>query len=173
MAVLVFDGTGSGDRFTVSDVQGDELALVHDGPDSDHVYATGSTIAEVVARTYFVEADEASGARRLMRGRANGGADVPVADHVVALAFDYGLPPATFVDGPWLPDATSPQRFDADLLQVRKVDISLRVQSAVRALRGPAGVLFSASGTSRSGRRWLPDAEVRFSVRPRNINPEG
>jgi hypothetical protein len=87
--------------------------------------------------------------------------------------FDYGLPPATFVDGPWLPDATSPQRFDANLLQIRKVDIKLRVQSAVRALRGPAGVLFTASGTSRSGRRWLPDAEVRFSVRPRNINPEG
>ncbi len=173
MAVLVFDAAGSADRFTVSDVQGDELALVHDGPDSDHVYATGSTIAEVVARTYFLEADEASGARRLMRGRANGGADVPVADHVVALMFDYGLPPATFVDGPWLPDATSPQRFDANLLQIRKVDIKLRVQSAVRALRGPAGVLFTASGTSRSGRRWLPDAEVRFSVRPRNINPEG
>ena len=141
MAVLVFDGTGAADRFTVTDVQGDALALVHDGPDSGHVYAAGSTIAEVVARTYFLEADEASGTHRLMRGRANGGADVPVADHVVALAFAYGresgpdgspiaLPPAALVDGPWLPDATSPHRFDADLLQIRSVDVSVRVQSA-------------------------------------------
>lgn len=182
MAVLVFDGTGASARFTVTDVQGDALALVHDGTDSGYVYGLGSTIVEVVARTYFLETDPASGTTRLMRGRANGGADVPVADHVVALAFAYGresrpdglpaeLPPATLVDGPWVPDAVSPNRFDADLLRIRSVEVRLRVQSAIRALRGPAGVLFNEGGTSQGGRRWLPDLEVRFRVRPRNINP--
>ena len=119
---------------------------------------------------------------RLMRGRANGGVDVPVADHVVTLAFAYGresgpdgvpvaLPPAALVDGPWLPDAASPHRFDADLLRISSVEVRLRVQSAIRALRGPAGVLFNQGGTSQGGRRWLPDLEVMFRVRPRNMNP--
>ncbi len=182
MAVMVFDGTGASDRFTVTDVQGDTLALDHDGADSAHVYVAGSSIAEIVARTYFLETDRVSGTTRLMRGRANGGADVPVADHVLSLAFAYGresapdgepvaLPRELLIDGPWLPDAAHPNRFDVDLLSIRSVEIRLRVQSAIRALRGPAGVLFYEAGTAQSARRWLPDFDIRFRVRPRNLNP--
>jgi prepilin-type N-terminal cleavage/methylation domain-containing protein len=73
-------------------------------------------------------------------------------------------------DGPWCPDATNPNRFDADLLRVRKIGVRVRVQTGVDALRGPAGALFTYGGTSRGGNRYLPDQEIRFQVTPRNLN---
>jgi prepilin-type N-terminal cleavage/methylation domain-containing protein len=73
-------------------------------------------------------------------------------------------------DGPWCPDDANPHRFDADLLRIRKVSVTLRVESAVSELRGPAGPLFTRGGTSRTVSRWLPDQEVRFEVSPRNLN---
>ncbi|MGE5244171.1 MAG: PilW family protein [Betaproteobacteria bacterium] len=84
-----------------------------------------------------------------------------------------GLVPLTaaqLTDGPWCPDAANPNRWDADLLRIRKVAVTLRVQAAVASLRGPAGVLFSHAGTSISGNTWVPDQEVRFEVTPRNMN---
>ena len=79
MAVLVFDGTGAADQFEVTDVQGDTLALVHDGTDSGHVYEAGSTIAEVVARTLLSRARRGIGhdppderPRQRRRGRSSG-----------------------------------------------------------------------------------------------------
>ena len=73
-------------------------------------------------------------------------------------------------DGPWCPDALHPNRFDADLLRVRQIAVTLRVESALDALRGPAGLLFSHRGLGRVGSRLLPDAEIRFEVSPRNLN---
>ena len=60
-------------------------------------------------------------------------------------------------------------RWDADLLRIRKIGVTLRVQAANAAMRGPASVLFAHGGTSRSGNRWLPDLQVRFEVTPRNL----
>ena len=77
---------------------------------------------------------------------------------------------AQLTDGPWCPDAMNPNRWDADLLRIRKIAVTLRVESAVEALRGPAGTLFVHSGTSRGGHRFAPDQEVRFQVSPRNLN---
>jgi hypothetical protein len=77
---------------------------------------------------------------------------------------------AQLSDGPWCPNAANPNRWDADLLRIRRIDVTLRVQSAVAALRGPAGILFSNAGTSRGGARWVPDQEVRFNISPRNLN---
>lgn len=73
-------------------------------------------------------------------------------------------------DGPWCPSATAPTRFDADLLRIRKVRVTLRVQVAQAALRGPAGVLFSKAGTGRLSDRLVPDQEIRFDIAPRNMN---
>jgi hypothetical protein len=73
-------------------------------------------------------------------------------------------------DGPWCPDNASPNRFDADLLRIRKIGIRLRVQVASAELRGPAGVLFTNGGTSLGGRTLVPDQEIRFEVSPRNFN---
>jgi hypothetical protein len=73
-------------------------------------------------------------------------------------------------DGPWCPDATSPNRYDADLLRIRQVRVTLRVQAALAALRGPAGVLFSKGGTSNTAQRFVPDQEITFDIAPRNMN---
>ena len=76
---------------------------------------------------------------------------------------------SVLTDGPWCPDPTNAHRWDADLLRIRSVAVTIRIESANTALRGPAGVLFARGGTSRSGNRWLPDQEVTFEVSPRNL----
>jgi hypothetical protein len=83
-----------------------------------------------------------------------------------------GLVPLTaseLTDGPWCPDGTASNRYDADLLRIQSVTITVRVESAIDAMRGPASVLFSRRGTS-SGNRFLPDQEIRFHVTPRNLH---
>ena len=79
------------------------------------------------------------------------------------------LTSAQLTDGPWCPDGASAKRWDADLLRVRRIGVTLRVESANAALRGPASVLFAHGGTSKSGNKWLPDQQVTFQVSPRNL----
>jgi hypothetical protein len=145
----------------------------------DTITAVGPTL-----RTYWLEADERAGTFRLMSS-VGGTVDAPVVDNVVALRFDYlgePEPPAAgvhlvplgeehFIDGPWKPDETAPDRWDADLLRIRAIGISLRVQAGAASLRGPASALFMRAGTAHSARRWAPDVEARFQVAPRNLNP--
>ncbi|HZP47278.1 MAG TPA: hypothetical protein VFB07_02005 [Vicinamibacterales bacterium] len=76
-------------------------------------------------------------------------------------------------DGPWCPDPYSANRWDADLLRIRMVVVTLRIQAAIAALRGPAGALFAAAGTGRDPTRWVPDRQVTFKVSPRNLNLAG
>jgi hypothetical protein len=80
------------------------------------------------------------------------------------------LTSAVMTDGPWCPDGASPNRFDADLLRVRRVRVTLRVQSAAASLRGPAGALFFRRGSARAADLLVPDLEVQFDVTPRNLN---
>jgi hypothetical protein len=80
------------------------------------------------------------------------------------------LTQSMLTDGPWCPDAASPDRFDADLLRIRKVRVTLRVQTGSKALRGPAGTLFAQAGLAKEGGRFVPDQEIRFDVTPRNVN---
>lgn len=86
------------------------------------------------------------------------------------------LSKARLTDGPWCPSQTNndgaamPNMFDADLLRVRQVRITLRVQVANELLRGPAGTLFRHGGLARGGERFVPDQEIRFDVAPRNMN---
>jgi hypothetical protein len=82
---------------------------------------------------------------------------------------DSTLNPGIFNDGPWCPSPTSPNRFDADMLRVRKVRVTLRLQSALSSLRGPAGLLFTNGGTA-SGTAVVPDQEIRFDVSLRNFS---
>jgi hypothetical protein len=79
------------------------------------------------------------------------------------------LDAAMLGDGPWCPDPADPNRWDADLLRVRAIGVTVRVEAANAALRGPASTLFARGGTSRDGKRWLPDQEIRFYVAPRNL----
>jgi len=73
-------------------------------------------------------------------------------------------------DGPWCPDALAVNRWDADLLRVRAVVVTVRVEAALAALRGPAGPLFSNGGVSRTSTRWMRDIERQFIVTPRNMS---
>ena len=92
-----------------------------------------------------------------------------------ALAADGALvplPPAQLVDGPWCPDETNANRWDADLLRIRRVGVTIRIEAALAALRGPAGVLFANAGSSHNAARWAPDLEMHFQLSPRNMSLE-
>ena len=82
------------------------------------------------------------------------------------------IPPTLLTDGPWCPDVGARNRFDADLLRIRRLSVTLRVQTAVASLRGPAGLLFTHGGLSRAAGRTVPDIEIQFDVTPRNLNLE-
>jgi prepilin-type N-terminal cleavage/methylation domain-containing protein len=183
--VLIYDVNGSFDLFRVDDVQESLLALHHSMPDSTVVYPAGSRITEVVSRSYFLRAANPTDGYQLMRDDGDDRPAVPVLDHVVQLEFVYWgdppspggelveLTPAMLTDGPWRPDATAASRFDADLLRVRRVRVTVRVESANDALRGPAGALFVRGGTSPGGHGFLPDHVLRFEVAPRNMTRSG
>jgi hypothetical protein len=219
--VLIFDETGSFDRFRVSAVDGSRLELEHTLPDSSKIYPPGSRIVGGVSRSYFLRAETSGAGFQLMRDDGGRGGAAPVVDHVVQLAFEYfgdprpparPLPPepdrqttsypagenclfvrdgeanavprlprlsagedllrlsaSQLTDGPWCPDPAAPNRFDADLLRIRKVGVTIRVESAIDAFRGPAGALFSRPGTSTTARRYLPDQTVRLAIAPVNL----
>jgi hypothetical protein len=77
------------------------------------------------------------------------------------------LPLSTLGDGPWC--GAGQNRFDADLLRVKQVRVTLRVQTGNAAFRG-TGADFAVAGTSREALRNMPDYTVRFEVSPRNMN---
>jgi hypothetical protein len=74
------------------------------------------------------------------------------------------MPASSLADGPWCPSAGAPGAYDADLFRVRRVDVTVRVEAQAAVLRGPAGRLFSRTGTGVSPLRWVPDRELRFAV---------
>lgn len=229
MSVLVFDGSGAYDTFTIRSVDGFALTLQHDMADSSKSYAPSvSRIVQVASRTFYLKSDRATNAYQLMQYDGAGGADVPVVDDVVGLSFEYLADPepprmrrpltdavgpwttygpkppdsgdnCVFVgngtptpaprlsvlsnsprlvrltavdltDGPWCPDGVNPNRYDADLLRIRSIAITYRVEASASAVRGPAGPLFVRPGTSSSGRARVQDQEIRFELSPRNLN---
>jgi hypothetical protein len=124
----------------------------------------------VATHTYYLRPDAASDTFDLMQydGRQT---DLPVIDHVAGLAFKYfgdprapqlvannwlngdpiTLDPAILGDGPWWEDESG--RFDADLVRVRSIGVTLRVRSVF-------------------GARLVPDLEIAFRVALRNM-PSG
>jgi hypothetical protein len=77
------------------------------------------------------------------------------------------LTSSMLTDGPWCPDVSDGDRFDADLLRVRRVRVHLRLQ-APTPFRGPAGPLFLHAGIAAEPRRWVPDQEITVDVSLRN-----
>jgi hypothetical protein len=112
------------------------------------------------SRTYYLRS-AAPGTFQLMQ--YDGGlSDLPMLDHVVRLSFDYfgpatargpliRLEPATLVDGPWIEDAAH-RVFDADLLRVREVRATVRLESTDPLLR-----------------RLVPDEEIVLHMAMRNV----
>jgi hypothetical protein len=76
------------------------------------------------------------------------------------------LPLSMLKDGPWCGGGDN--RFDVDLLRVRKVRVLVRVQASA-SFRGSSS-LFVVAGTSRSASRNLPDYTMTFEITPRNLN---
>ena len=72
------------------------------------------------------------------------------------------LPGSILSDGPFC--GAAPNRYDADLLRIRRVGVDLRVQVAAGDLRGSDPALFIRPGTAAPGARWVPDYQVRFDV---------
>jgi prepilin-type N-terminal cleavage/methylation domain-containing protein len=113
-------------------------------------------VEDTATVTFWLRTDPDEGPQ-LMRydGRQS---DVPLADHLSSLRFDYfggngeAIDRGRFTDGPWL-TGTSGQPFDADLQAIRRVRITLRV-SPVRAMLATP----------------LPDREVAMDVALRNLD---
>jgi hypothetical protein len=83
-SVLVFDGHGDFDLFTVTSIDAVALGVRPTGLGTGGVYAAGATVLAVDLRIYYLD----RGARelRLWRGWRN---DFAVVDHVVDLRFEY------------------------------------------------------------------------------------
>jgi len=77
------------------------------------------------------------------------------------------LPLTLFTDGPWC--GANDNRFDADLLRVKKVRATIRVQASQIAMRA-TGADYAVTGTSRSANRALQDYTIVFEIAPRNMN---
>ncbi len=78
------------------------------------------------------------------------------------------LPGAMLTDGPWC--GSGDNRFDADLLRIRKVRVTMRVQVGLSSMRGTDTRLFANPGSSAGAATWVPDYSVSFEVSPRNLN---
>ena len=217
LTVAIYDAAGTFGMFTIAAVA-DAAAQITLTARSAHSLSTtfrsGSNEVQVRVHTFTLKSDPASQTFQLMHADGSAGADVPVVDHVVGLAFAYDAEPrppslvagtagygpspppigvqttaypagencafqidpvsgeqvprlatlaagtalvplsgALLSDGPWCPDETNGNRWDADLLRIRAIGVTIRVEAALSALRGPAGVLFTNGGSSNSPSR--------------------
>ena len=95
------------------------------------------------SRTYHLTQDR-DGIWQLMQYDGQW-ADLPLADNISELTFEYyadavtRLDAASLTDGPWLPDPTFAHRFDADLLRVRRVKATVRARANLAWLHAPIG----------------------------------
>ena len=88
MTVLIMDETGSWDTFAITEVQSSALHLQHNTENLNKPYGAGSYITQIAMYTYWLKTDTVAGNYQLMRYDGNQ-TDVPIADNVVGLSFDY------------------------------------------------------------------------------------
>jgi type II secretory pathway pseudopilin PulG len=221
---LVYDVNGNFETFVIASTSpngGTMNASTTDGAPLV-LHKAGSKIVKAVVRAYFLKFNQPS-AQSQLASYTGSGSELPVADHVVGIRFDYfgdplppsgpppppsgvqttayppgencaftfdehgsrvpraadlsgATPPGALVrlsrsqlsDGPWCPDASSANRFDLDLLRIRMVAVTVRVESALDSMRGPASALFRRAGTAIDMKAALPDREITVKVSLRN-----
>ena len=73
----------------------------------------------------------------------------------------------TLTDGPWC--GSGANQFDADILRIRRVRVTLRLQAADPSVRGTDTLRFFLPGTSRRSGMMVPDLNVAIDVAPRNL----
>lgn len=78
------------------------------------------------------------------------------------------LTAAVLTDGPYC--GAGDNQFDVDLLRVRKVKVTMRMQTGNASLRGNDPARFVNAGTAVGGDRYVPDYQMQFEVSPRNLN---
>jgi type II secretory pathway pseudopilin PulG len=143
-----------GKRLMLYDGDGSDLPLV------DHVVD--------LRFTYFVD-PSATAVRPPPVGSscayAPGRPPAPLLDELSGTA-PVLLPPSRLTDGPVCGHA--PHRFDADLLRVRRIGVTIRLETESPELRA-SGPAFMTPGTSSGATRYVPDIEVTFEVAPRNM----
>ncbi len=77
------------------------------------------------------------------------------------------LTPVQLTDGPAC--GLAPLRYDADLLRVRRIRVTIRLEAESAVLRG-TGSDFANAGSSIDSTRRVPDLQMTFEVSPRNMN---
>ena len=77
------------------------------------------------------------------------------------------LSPAVFEDGPWCGSGTEP--FDADLLRIRSVRATARLQTGNALYRGADARWFRHPGLAADGARTIRDFVVETTITPRNL----
>ena len=128
----------------------DRISVVYAPPDA----AAG----ERLTLTYALRLD-AAGIQQLTR-YDGASTELPLVDHVSEVRFEYfdsaGQPLTLdrFTDGPWVPNAVAPERYDVDLGAIRRVRAFLRVRPARTIIDIPIG-----------------DVDMFIDVAPRNAIP--
>jgi len=79
------------------------------------------------------------------------------------------LESAILTDGPWCAHGAEPGRFDADLLRVRRVRLSLAVEAAAASSRGQDPRLFGRPGTAPNPHITVPDLQLTLDIVPRSL----
>jgi len=79
------------------------------------------------------------------------------------------LSSGVLTDGPWCPDGLAPGRYDADLLRVRAVRVTIRAEASSAAVRGLDARWFDHPGRSRDLSAVAADQQVVFDVVPRAL----
>jgi type II secretory pathway pseudopilin PulG len=126
---VIYDRPGDGTSFDLFTVAAVDIAanLITPSAPLSKAYGSAARVARITIRNYYFD----SANRRLMLYDGNR-SDLPLVDHVtglrVAFVGDGGviLDPTQFGDGPFL--GTPPNRFDADLLRVRRVRVTIGVE---------------------------------------------
>jgi hypothetical protein len=153
----------------------DVMTALLPGPaGSDEPASTRTYFLRTAGQTVSVESSLGINHDALMRydGRES---TFPVLDDVIALGFEYfgdlgAMTPSVLTDGPW-PEAGASERFDADVLRIRRVRVRLRLQ-APAPFRGRPGAFFLQPGTATDAHRLVPDQEISVDVSLRNWRAE-
>jgi hypothetical protein len=190
--LMLLDSSGRFDIFTVTAVDGMAVSVRHHGVDPSGSYPAGTPVVPVESAS--ITLDASSRTLRLYDGVVRlqvayfGEGEPPVwprppdgesnclyaADGTYQSALPVleargvliELTPAMLTDGPWC--GTGDTRYDADLLRVRRIRVSVRLQATDAAARGTDRARFANPGSARRSALFVPDVTVEIDVVPRN-----
>ena len=192
MQVMIFDDTGASDIFSITNVQTSALHLAAQGPGSfEGLRGRTRFITQIAAATYWLKTDTVAETYQLMRYDGYQ-TDVPIAENVVGLAFEYFADPSppvllksvTDPIGPWTNYGPKPPAVGVNVSSDNwgaGENCLFMVSGGVQVPRtematplGPVnGPLVKLSPAQLTDGPWCPDAIDRQSLRRRSAaHPE-